>query len=93
MVREARIIAEYIVNTDEEEKRLKSSGVNYEEYFNDKVVKFIANPVVEHIVRCKDCKYWKVNSMKYGLDCHTDPNGFCAWGERKTNERAGIHMR
>lgn len=38
------------------------------------------------VVRCKDCKYWKVNSnqlVEHGIDCHTNPDGFCAWGERR----------
>jgi hypothetical protein len=42
------------------------------------------------IVRCRDCKWYEQSEINNALscwcDCHehnVDPDGFCAWGERK----------
>lgn len=38
----------------------------------------------EDIVRCHDCKYFKSDiceRVPYGIKA--EPNGFCAWGEKK----------
>jgi hypothetical protein len=44
-------------------------------------------PVLERIVRCRDCKYcmsyWKSDYCDYFSHVTNDPDGFCAWGERK----------
>lgn len=45
-------------------------------------------PVREEIVRCKDCKRYSNTSSEYIQWCAraelcTEPNGFCAWGERR----------
>ena len=56
----------------------------------------------EPAVRCKDCKYYELNSIEsidgiplivaheicrfWGNGCKTDPSGFCSFGERKDNE-------
>lgn len=48
----------------------------------------------EKIVRCKDCKhyeYWEFRDGRTAYDCarggdylfDTEPDGFCAWGERR----------
>lgn len=48
----------------------------------------------EEIVRCRDCKhyeYWTFRDGRIAADCarggdylfDTEPNGFCAWGERR----------
>lgn len=41
----------------------------------------------EQIVRCRDCKhcmsYWKSDYCDYFSHVTNDPDGFCAWGERK----------
>lgn len=48
----------------------------------------------EEIVRCRDCAYICNREYTNGLEWHTcgyfdsayaevDPNGFCAWGERR----------
>ena len=42
----------------------------------------------EEIVRCRDCKhsdkgYWCRYFGKYGDLSTVEPDGFCAWGERK----------
>lgn len=49
----------------------------------------------EEIVRCRDCAYICNREYANGLEYHTcsyfdseyaevEPNGFCAWGERRT---------
>lgn len=39
----------------------------------------------EEIVRCRDCKYWTTEAIFTGMCVgkRFDPDGFCAWGERK----------
>ncbi len=41
----------------------------------------------EEIVRCRDCKfcmsYWGANYCDYFSHVTNDPDGFCAWGERR----------
>ena len=44
------------------------------------------------IVRCRDCKHWqpwmkgaKPECWAYGEPIETEPDGFCAWGERKVD--------
>lgn len=88
-------MAEYIVNTDREEARWRLWGANYEEYFNKKATRFMGNPVMECIVRCKDCKYydhvdlfddemwWCIRGASDENVFEVKPDGFCAWGERR----------
>lgn len=82
-------MAEYIVNTDIEESWYRTMGANYAPYFKHKIVMLLGNPVMEEVIRCRDCKYQR--------DCYCDhprgaymnaifplyPDGFCAWGERR----------
>lgn len=46
----------------------------------------------EDIVRCKNCRYcmsyWKANYCDYFKYSIEHLNGFCAWGERRKDERA-----
>lgn len=52
----------------------------------------LAEPLQE-IVRCRDCKFfkhWSWADGSYAYECAiceyndmVEPNGFCAWGERK----------
>lgn len=41
----------------------------------------------EMVVRCKDCKfcmsYWQSDYCDYFSHVTNDPDGFCAWGERR----------
>lgn len=41
----------------------------------------------EPIVRCRDCKfcmsYWGADYCDFFSHVTNDPDGFCAWGERK----------
>ena len=39
----------------------------------------------EEIVRCKDCRYWSNNECIYSY-FEDNPNGYCAWGERRKDE-------
>lgn len=47
--------------------------------------------VHELIVRCRDCKYcmsyWKADYCDYFSHVTNDPDGFCAWGERRSDDR------
>lgn len=44
-------------------------------------------PVREGIVRCRDCKHFVTNIhgsyCKKSISTISDPNGYCAWGERR----------
>lgn len=45
-------------------------------------------PVLERIVRCRDCKHYTEDEAEYYHYCgswceQVEPDGFCAWGERK----------
>ena len=50
--------------------------------------------VHEHIVRCRDCKhcmsYWKSDYCDYFSHVTNDPDGFCAWGERREVDDASV---
>lgn len=54
---------------------------------------FSKNSLREEIVRCRDCRHYHdtYNScVKFGDVWHdryatVDPEGFCAWGERRVN--------
>lgn len=39
------------------------------------------------VVRCRDCKYYEPNTYSHFtcelLTFHVEPDGFCAWGERR----------
>lgn len=41
----------------------------------------------EEIVRCRDCKfcmsYWGADYCDYFSHVTNDPDGYCAWGERR----------
>lgn len=41
----------------------------------------------EKIVRCSDCRHYKHNNFPrcdlYSIAHEVEPDGFCAWGERK----------
>lgn len=44
------------------------------------------------IVHCRDCKHYIDDEMEYCCYCNkwceqVEPDGFCAWGERKENGR------
>lgn len=45
--------------------------------------------VHELIVRCRDCKhcisYWKSDYCDYFSHVTNDPDGYCAWGERRAD--------
>lgn len=45
--------------------------------------------VREPVVRCRDCRFWATEMRHTGMCTgrKLDPNGFCAWGERKGLER------
>ena len=49
--------------------------------------KYTYNLKFDEIVRCRDCRYcmnyWKCDYCDYFKKVVNDPDGFCAWGERK----------
>lgn len=92
-------MAEYIVRTDIEEARWKAMGADYSTYFNNKVTTFMGNPVIERIVRCRDCKWLIPESDENDNECdcpqwqgyaglrnEVELNGFCSWGLPKEGE-------
>ena len=51
----------------------------------DKAAGTLAEYGYVKVVRCRDCKRFHMNVN--GLDCpRLDPDGFCAWAERKVDE-------
>lgn len=50
--------------------------------FGRKNVKILGYLLGEEIVRCRDCKFKWNCSVPYCFK----PSGFCAWGERRTND-------
>ena len=48
-------MAEYIVNTDRIENLWREMGSDYYEYFKVNACEFMGNPVIEPVVRCRDC--------------------------------------
>ena len=61
------------------------------------ITEWVARPlddefVREQIVRCRDCKYyvryWQSDYCDYFSHVANNPDGFCAWGERRGYERA-----
>ena len=43
------------------------------------------------VVRCRNCKYYKATTDSIGIcamvNMSSTPEGFCAWAERKEDER------
>ena len=39
----------------------------------------------EEIVRCRECKF-KDEPWNCAAPYYVEPDGFCAWGERRTND-------
>lgn len=43
-------------------------------------------PVLEEIVRCRDCEHYDADDMECRENgIRPEPNGFCAWGERRAD--------
>jgi len=49
--------------------------------FSRKNVRILGYLLGEEIVRCRDCK--RVENCCFVYEYGYEPNGFCAWGERK----------
>lgn len=69
------------------------------EYIYDTSIEatFLHKQKREEIVRCRDCKYGIDGGEYCAEDCAdswdwrcVEPNGFCAWGERKERESAKV---
>lgn len=73
-------MAEYIIS-DKQYTKLIFAAANHDYDIMDDVAEELEN---NEIVRCKDCKYWKTNSMEYAIDCQAEPESFfCALGEKR----------
>lgn len=64
------------------------------EWRDEKILEAIAElPSAEpQIIRCKDCKHYKYG-MCMKICANKSTNGFCDWGERRTECRTGLKER
>ena len=64
-------MSEYIITCDEETASWIGNDVDF----------------MKRIVRCRDCKYcmayWRSDYCDYFKHVTNDPDGYCAWGERR----------
>lgn len=69
-------MSEYVVKVHEKRKMT--------DFSNDPLTYLLSLPVLEEIVRCRDCKRFYPNeTCALFDDAFVEPNGFCKWGERK----------
>lgn len=78
-------MAEYIVMVDEKRKKTDLP--------NDPLTWLLGLPVLEEIIRCRDCKHFRevpyhdgcVKTQCDGVFTFVEPkqDGFCAWAERR----------
>lgn len=59
--------------------------------FGRKNVDILGYLLGEEIVRCRDCKHYTDDEMEYYHYCgqwceQVAPDGFCAWGERRSDD-------
>lgn len=57
-------------------------------YINERATSFLGYPLLEEVVRCRDCKYHvagKCYVPKFHITrgTYTEDSGFCDWGERR----------
>ena len=81
-------MSEYIIT----DKQLKTATEAYLEHELSRPITevFISGDKLPEIVRCKNCVHYTDDEMEYYHYCgswceQVEPNGFCAWGERKDN--------
>lgn len=74
-------MSEYIVSVTDEETELFIARFGIEE------TRMFGHQLVGEIVRCRDCKFWATEARWFGycIGKKFDPDGFCAWGERKVD--------
>lgn len=54
------------------------------------IISDIPSADVVEVVRCKDCKEFQANHHWCGfLKTDIDPDGFCSYGERRSDKNAG----
>lgn len=81
-------VLQYVPNVDREEliRALQYDRNQYEKGYMDGKADAMAE-----LVRCKDCKHreklWGEWCCGMYDDCSVDDNHFCAYGERKDNDR------
>lgn len=75
-------MAEYIISDKQYAKLIFAAGNHCYDIMDD-IAEELEN---NEVVRCKDCMYWKTNSMGYAIDCRKEPDSFfCALGERRVD--------
>lgn len=81
-------MSEYIIT----DKQLQTATEAYLEHELSRPITevFVSGDKLPEIVRCRDCKHFKhgfaceENGCMYcGEPLRTEPDGFCAWGERE----------
>lgn len=74
-------MSEYIVCTDDLEE-------SYYTYTDREPETVFGHRLREKIVRCRDCRYNAKNTdgicYRFNYDHFNQPDGYCAWGERRT---------
>lgn len=69
------------------------------EYIYDTSIEatFLHEQKREEIVRCRDCKWMSKDTVHYkacyrlhAIEFMVEPDGFCAWGERRERESAEV---
>lgn len=91
-------MSEYIATCDDETASWMGNDVNSMEpvvLCRDCISKWVVRPenncIREEFVRCKDCAFfrekdWRCTSYQwhnYDESPEVEPDGFCAWGERR----------
>ena len=68
-------MSEYVVKVHEKRKMT--------DFPNDPLTYLLGLPVLEEVVRCRDCKRFNTNeTCALFDDAFVEPDGFCKWGER-----------
>ena len=76
-------MSEYIIT----DKQLKTATEAYLEHELSRPITevFISGDKLPKIVRCRECKF-KDEPWNCAAPYYVEPDGFCAWGERRTND-------
>ena len=74
-------MSEYIINIPNECFSV-CDGIIHDRYYPDER----HDPMpLEEIVRCRECKF-KDEPWNCAAPYYVEPDGFCAWAERRTND-------
>lgn len=83
-------MSEYVIKVDENDERWH--------YVEQQYTHFFGYPIVEEIVRCRDCKFCHKNYCEKRTSptaspseifwIPVEPDGFCKWGEKRSDGQA-----